>query len=247
MPQYSLTLVSSDGQPGSSSSDFTIKYEHQLVFDGTWEVALVSATVPNTFFNISAKIGNNRLHYYDGTSNLALTIPDGMYSVAALSDYIQSQLGNTDITFAADPIRLRVYMLLSSNYEVDFTYNDTFRELLGFDPANYTTQNTKIYATNRPNITNNNDSFFIACDLINGSYSRVSGKQASVLYSFTFTVGQGSFQSIVPTERVHLPVARTYVDSINIKILNQAGQTVDLNGETVVVSLAITKVKPDTF
>lgn len=245
MPQYLLSLVSTQAESGGSSTNYTIKYAKPLVFDeGEWEVGLISATIPHTYFNISAAQGNNKLHYYNGTSNQSMTIPDGMYSVAALNTYIQATLGNTNIAFSADATRLRVKLRLANNYEVDFTGTDTFRDILGFDAVVLDTQATDLYAPNRANITNSNDSFYIACDLASGSYSRIGGNQSNILFGFNFTSPQGSNETFVPAEHVHLPVAKSYCDSINIRILNQDGRQVDLNGETVAVNIKVKKILP---
>lgn len=245
MSTYFLSLVSTQGE--GASGDYTIQFNKTLKFDdGSYEVALVSAEIPNTWYNVSAKIGNNKLHYSDdgGLNFTTLTVPDGIYSVSSLNTQMQELIGNNYIEFGADASRLRVFVILKNGYQVNFNHPDTFRNLLGFSGITITTQNTKVYATNRPNITNNNDSFYILCDMINSTYSRLGPSFSNVLYAFSFTVSSGSMQSVVPSERVHLPLSGSYFDRVNIKIVNQDGKVMDFNGERTIVNLKVRQITP---
>ena len=245
MSTYLLSLVSSLADSGSSS-DFTTKFDKPLQFPGDdWEVGLISAEVPNTFYNISAALGNNKFYYNDGAVDHTLTIPDGIWEVDSLNTYIQGADGinGTDIELTADVPRLRVMLTLANSYTVDFTQADTFRSILGFSSA-IVSGNGVHYATSKPDITNGNDHFYITCDLVNSTYSRLGGSAKGILYGFTFTVGAGSAQVVVPSEHVHLKLSKTYFDTVNVKIVNQDGRVVDLNGERVAVNIKVKKITP---
>ena len=244
MATYLLSLPSTLATSGSSS-DYTIHFDKPIELKGDkWEVGLISAEVPNTFYNISAALGNNKLYYDDGTLQ-TLTIPDGIYEVDTLNTFIQGGDGvnSTDISFDADVTRLRVKLTLANGFKVYFTQPDTFRTILGFDSVDYTTDGV-YYAANKPDVTNGNDHFYIVCDLVNSTYSRLGGKARNILYGFTFTVGAGSAQVIVPSEHVHLKCARSFFNTINVKIVNQDGNVVDLNGERVIVNLKLKEQTP---
>ena len=244
MVQYLLSLNSKNGEPGSVPGNFTIKYAKPLSFSSNnWEVGLISAYVPKTYYNISAAYQNNKLHYStdNGSNYTTLTIPDGNYSINNLNAFIQASISNS-ITIAGDSARMKVYITLAASHKIDFTQTDTFRDLLGFGSVVVSTGTT--YAASKPNITNSNDFFYITTDIISSSYSRIGGQAANVLYPFTFSVNAGSAESIVPAEHVHLKLGVTNVDSINIRIVNQDGQVVDFNGENVIVNIKIKETTP---
>lgn len=239
--QRFLSLVSSQAQSGTSSN-FTTSYEPAFNFSsGVYSVSLVSASIPYTIYNISAALGNNTLHYFNGTNNVTTTLGDGCYSVSAINTTVQSLIGNTNIAINVDTTRLRVTITLTNDYTIDFTKGDSFNNLIGFNPQILTSQNVALYADNSADITNGNDSFYICCDLVDPQYSNIGPLRSGALYGFNFLVGQGSDQTIVPFERVHLPIGPTYCNSINLKIVNQNGEVVDLNNEIVSVNILITK------
>ncbi len=239
MHQRFLSLVSSLATYGKSHN-FTTHFQPALDFsDGEYSVALISALVPYTFFNISSALGNNNFHFTNNGVPATISFPDGSYSVDAINNYIKGVLGPNVIQVLTDLNRLRVYLVISTNYTVDFTFNDTFRSLLGFNSGVYNAGT--VYAQNEPDITNGNDSFYIICDLVDSSASSIGPIRSPVLYGFDFTVGQGSAQELIPTERVHLPIAKSYCSDVTVQIVNQNGQLVDLNNEKVVVNMVITK------
>jgi hypothetical protein len=251
-------LVSTKGQ--GVSNDFTTTFDKQLVFpedeSSEWRVTLVSAQVPNTFFNISAKQGNNKFYFKLKTdlNFTILTIPDGFYSVSALSDFLLAQIGTATLSgeqvpiveLIPDDVQLKVIMRIIYPFEVAFSFPDTPRLLLGFDPTIYDSdvanQVKSFTAQNQPDITNKQDHFYISVDLISSSFSRLGPAPANVIYGFSFSVASGSAQLLTPSEHVYLPLSRNYFDSINCRILNQDGQTVDLNNEIVVVNLLVKRV-----
>lgn len=240
---YYLSLVSSLRSSGTSSSDFTIHYEKPLQFpDGGWECSLISAQVPNTFYNIGYEKNNYKLYYNDGDADHVIDIPDGAWDIQGINDYIQEQVGNDSIALVPDAYRMRVRLDLKNGYSLDFTDDASPRHILGFESEVYTGDGSH-YAPNPPDITNGNDSFYILCDLVDDSYARLGATRQNVLYGFSFSVASGSAQSILPNEHVGLPIAVSYVNSINIKIVNENGLVVDLNDEKVIVNLKISQVK----
>lgn len=107
-----LALNSTNANTGTPDN-FTINYPNPgLKFgkDGNdlanFEVALISATVWYTYYNISAENGNNYLTYFDGSdlTTYDVTIPDGIYEIADINAYLQSVIKTNDPTYTGSGI-----------------------------------------------------------------------------------------------------------------------------------------------
>lgn len=100
---------------------------------------LMQANVWWTIPNISASFGNNDFSFITGGNPYSFTIPDGLYSIADLNNFLGSQFAN--LGFSSSLI------LIGANYatsqstlifqnaadQVDFTTLNSVRTILGFD------------------------------------------------------------------------------------------------------------------
>ena len=195
-----LTFSSSQGNQSANAVDFTSKITPPIELDPTasYEMALVNMTVPNTWFNISAAIGNNVIRYYNGSVWRAnIVIPDGQYGVDSLSDLLQANMKlNGDYT-AADPdiynitiygdnnsLKVVVDIAPGSGYKLDLSLS-TINKLLGFNSQVIDTTTT---APNPADLSNGITSFILHSDLITSTY--INGSAGDVLYVFNFSIAR---------------------------------------------------------
>jgi len=242
-----ISLTSSLATSGTSS-DFTTEFDPPIYLDGTgadWEIALVSAELPKTYYNISSEFQNNKLYVGNGVNDYTLTIPDGNYSISSLNDIIQADhdIGGGHFIIEPNSASFHVKYAGTDNWYVDFTHDDTFRDIIGANADIYNLSGPTVYYDfeNKPDVTKSNDHFHIAVDCVDGRYARLSSSKANIIYSFNYSVDSGSAEIIAPYQRIYLPMNKVSISSINVKLLNQLGHVVNLNNESMTVNLNIRK------
>lgn len=136
-----LTLVA-DAATQSNTSDFTIKFYPNIELNGIdHEVCLKNITLYNSWYNISAALGNNTLRYHNSIAWKVITLDDGAYTVDSFNSFVQAQMlangdctpiGLTnvfDISFSVETEDGHVSLLLSSGYlSVDYLHLARIRQ-----------------------------------------------------------------------------------------------------------------------
>jgi hypothetical protein len=93
-------------------------------------ITVVNAEVPMSFYNISASIGNNYFKVSTDTSNVIIVIPDGQYTIADLSNNINTQISAFSSnklfygTFSSNNTSY-FYANPSGTYKIDFAVDKT--------------------------------------------------------------------------------------------------------------------------
>ena len=217
-----MFLDSNDGIRKSKSHDFTIDQIPEIVLDRnkTHYLALYSAEMTYSWFNVSSKYKNNKIKYSkdSGVNWVEIVFRDGNFSYSDINEYISQTLElNGDlnaegkgITLTFSSSLLKVYIELEENYQVDLREGD-FSKLIGFNKEIVTS--TK-YGSNTPNITRNVDNIFIHCNLL--SDSLVSGTQGDILYRFSVANLQISY----PFE-IKETIPRPLFTKINTNIIKE--------------------------
>ena len=103
-------------------------------------IEVSQSTIPWIIPNISENLGNNHFYVTYNTINYDFTIADGLYGLSDLSAAISREFSNatpqrppTAITWIGDSSTQKVVMSFSEDINVNFTFTNTMRELLGFD------------------------------------------------------------------------------------------------------------------
>jgi hypothetical protein len=241
----SLLLTIDSSQTKQASDDFTIHYGDPITLGENYEIALLKAYLWYSYQNITSAFGNNKLTYYNGVSWVDIIYPNGIYSVQDINDYMQQQmLLNNDydtgdnsfyVTIKANFQLLKVDLILSNGYKVDFT-TSLLRDLLGFNSAIATTSLT---AQNTADITRGVNSLNINCSLVNTGY--LNEFQGSVIYSLSPEVAPGSLISLSPSPAIYLPINDTSIKNIRMYVTDNSGRKVNFNNESVNYVLHVRK------
>ena len=165
------------------------------------KIGVIQANVWNTSPNIAAAFSNNLFKF---TTSVApsgthtLTIPDGLYSVAALTSYLSSQFVN--LTYPSNLISISgddatgfsTITFLTSGDSVDFTIANTIRNILGFGAvvitapsANYTFFSTSQAQFNRVN------SYIISSNIVANGI-QVNSNPTGIIATIPINVPPGS-------------------------------------------------------
>jgi len=247
-----LTLNSKNGGVNDTPQDFTITLNNGLnYYEGDYLIALSKANLWYSWYNISTALGNNKFVYNDGATDTTITFPDGNYTVQALDAYIKSQMkanGDTGTDANGNDIfyiqlipnfnTSKVRIVISGGYSVKFNDGNIY-QILGF--TNGQTVNSTTEGAVHADITNGINAVLIRCDLVDSSRSIENGSISDVIYSFFPAAPPSTHLEIVPFNRDYVRLNSRYVDSVRMRITDQNGNIIDLNGEPVTYQLSIIK------
>jgi hypothetical protein len=213
------------------------------------QMGLVEFSFTNWFINISAALANNKLYYSDDPldpTKYLITIPDGSYSLTALSDFLTSEqqaaLGQVIFSLQPNYSTNKCGILFGNiaGWYVSFSAGTCYAingfALNQFVPAGKS--NTAFYIEYGANTAsfNNITALQVSCDLTTDSIS--NGKSSSVIYQTSPTSEVGATQSDRPNNVVYCTLTNTRFSSITIRITDQSDNAVTLS-EDFSVSLIV--------
>lgn len=103
------------------------------------KVSLETLIFNRTHYNISEKIGNNKVVYDDGGGSNTFTIPDGTYSFSQLATVITDDIFTQTASEVGmtQSINYQTVFDTDAGFSFDFTGSNTAHFELGFDKAIY--------------------------------------------------------------------------------------------------------------
>jgi hypothetical protein len=206
-------------------------------------VEVANASIWNTAFNISTALNNNYFYLdVSGDQVYRVLIPDGLYDLSTLANAINISLVNSNlpsniITFTADNATQKVIINFTvAGLRLDFTQNDTCRDILGFNdayaPAVYTTDNISIYGNSTAGF-NLVDYFLIHSSIVSGGLS-INGTKSSVVSRILIDASPGSQIVYFPHIAIKVPaqnLANSTIHFAHSWLTDQNNKDIDLNGE----------------
>jgi hypothetical protein len=246
---YFLNLSSDDRKANENTDDFTINFSPPIAIPRNWALALETLSIWYSWYNISSNFNNQTFRYYNGAVWTNITIPAGLYSIEDINSYVQAQMkangdytvvGGVDtfyITLTANYNTFKLDITISGGYQIDLTVG-TLYQLFGFSSAIVSSSQS---GTSNVNITNGVDKILIRVDCVTGGYR---GPNASdVIYSFQADGEPSSLLSVKPNRLIFLPLIRSnYLYDLRITVIDQLGRRVNLNSESVNISLVLKRI-----
>jgi hypothetical protein len=238
----------------SKSSSFNVVFPTPIKLNPNrnYKIGLQYFTTSNYLINITE--ANNKFYYSTDTGKTwtTLTIEKGAYELKQLSDEINRLMAEKKHYDNSNPTHPKYYFNIGVNlstfksyiditnptYEIDFTKDNTFRGLLGFNSkklkAGYNKSDDTVQIINTSAI-------LIKSDLVSGGY--VNGVKQGILYSFpSMLVPVGYKINITAANIFYLPINRKEITSIYFEITNQHGEIIDLKGEEVCLAVVLKQV-----
>ena len=213
-------------------ADYTVNSNQDIKLKDNvdFKIAFIWGKATNSFFNITET--NNKLKYYNGTDWRTVQLPIVEYkTIDDFNTRIKSIVENKDnIKLAADTISLKTEFILKNGYRIDFSIDNSFGELLGFE---------KIIIGNSTNVENTTESskvvkitfiknVSIECNLVSSSY--LNGKKTNILYRFTIPAPLEYEFEINPKNIIWLPLSVKSFNSISFRLVNDKGKLLNLRG-----------------
>lgn len=228
-----LTLTSQ--QDYNNSGRFTLFENIIASEDEVLGVSLVSATIPNSFYNLSNNNQNNKLKFKEtgDTDFIILTIPSGSYDILELSSKIKELLeanstNNLTYTFTYDEVNNTLNIKNSNptvyNTTFDFTIENSCRRFLGFKSQEISITTTNGINSDRAvDITDTRNSIYIR--LPNLSNSKVmessSGKFSNIIAQVPVSLSRNTFFIFEPPVEFICELSQKQINSIDINITYQ--------------------------
>ena len=230
----SRDLISTAVGDNNNSGRFNLFEDIIADDDEILGVELVSATIPNSFYNLSNNNSNNTITFKEGANAYTtITIPSGSYDILELSDKLKTLLeaqsttwGNSyTYTFSYDKINNLLTITNSGNDALfDFTTNTTCRRFLGFTSSIQTINSADGITSDRAvDITDTRNSIYIR--LPNLSNSKViesnSGKYSNVVAQIPVELSRNNFFVYDPPTKFVCELVQKQINSIDINITYQ--------------------------
>ena len=170
-------------------------------------ITLTSAQFSSLFPNI-VKDKNDKFYYLESDILRTLTFTEGAYKVNHIIAIIQQKVPNESIKLVVDQVSARCKIFLKQGYKFDFTHNDTFKDILGFDAVIVDQQFTVTPKICDLVISTN---IYIHLDIAKGSIFQ--GISTDIVYSFPNNIAFGHIISLnIRQNREHLLVKIYFSD-----------------------------------
>ena len=102
---YNVVLNSANVVPGTGNSQYKIDFKPGgFVFPDKSTLSISQATIPYSWYNVTAKLGNNTFQYLMPTTGSTITtntivLPDGFYTLDDLNSYLYKDLESKSYYF----------------------------------------------------------------------------------------------------------------------------------------------------
>lgn len=212
------------------------------VEDGNYiYISVVSCIIPYAFYNINST--NNKLTYdIVGNPQQQFIVPVGNYNINQLLTYINNNWTGYNLTLNTLTNKISIINLASQEFTV---YSGGLANILGFTSNAYGNASGSYIVTspsvaNLYTITNIN----VETNLLTYNVSNISNQvqNKSIIASIPVTVAPFS---LISYENPSLYKANLYVGEFNnltIRLLDNNGAVVDMNGVDYTITLQITVV-----
>ena len=184
-------------------------------------VTLTSAKFSSLFPNI-VKNKNDKFYYLENNVLKTLTFTEGAYEVRDININLQLKLPNESIELIVDQGTGRCKIVLKQGYKIDFTRNDTVRDIFGFDAVIVDQTITEFPKICDLIISTN---IYIHLDVVKGSIFQKKSKYIIYLFPNNITFGHLINLNIRP-KREHLLVKK-YFSDMTLYFTDQNNNAID--------------------
>ena len=213
----------------------------QCDLDEVLTCQVISAIIPNSWYNLSSLIGNNKLRFSETgeVGQTVLTIADGNYTidelmteVKTLLDYNSTNHCTYTLTYSEITNKVTITHDKKSSVETsfDFLNTDTIRRFLGFTQGEFNiTSSANAISDRAVDITDTHNSIFIRSDLNNQKVIESSStKPSNIIACIPVPLSRNSFFTYDPMNPFEVQMSQGTISSMNIRVTWQDETPVDL-------------------
>ena len=153
-------------------------------------ITLISGQLSSLFQNV-VKDKNDKFYYLENDILKTLIFTEGAYEVKDINVNLQLKLPNESIKLIVDQGTGRCRIFLKQGYKIDFTHDDTFRDIL-----RYFAMSVDQAITESPKICDLviSINIYVHLDIARGSIFQ--GKSTDVVYSFNNNIAFGHLTNL---------------------------------------------------
>lgn len=178
--------------------------------------------------------GDLNLEYHTQTIH---EIPVGSYEMDEIIEALSYKLDSVHITYDKNTARTTI-SIEDENASVDFTQPNSLRNILGFGSHELHAKQKHVgeYTINITPI----NVVRIECSLVTGSF--INAKNTHTIHEFYPNVAPGYKIVEVPKNLIYLPVVERAIRTLHFDIVDQNGNLIDFQDETITCRIHIRKV-----
>ena len=199
-------------------------------------LALASLSIYYAWKNVKSTYNNNKFKISAPTWNDTFDLPDGLYNMPAIQNYIEYIIKKHEtiadtapVLIYANKIGNRIVFKIKTGYKLELLSEETMK-LLG------STKDTIDADKNSENVPRlkNVEVVLVHCNLVNNSYQQAS----RVLFTFVPNKQYGQLISISPNSLIFLKTKNTEFSEIEIWFTDQNNNSLEIE-DNVNISLII--------
>ncbi|CAB0006919.1 unnamed protein product [Nesidiocoris tenuis] len=203
-----------------------LTYKHSIL---TTSLSVASTEKPVLGLHIPA---GRQYYLYTG---VIYTVPTGTYELEDLQKLLKAQLDKLyGIKFDLDVNLNTLQCGVKCSKKIDFGFEDTFGELLGFNPKAQLIPNQYNWSTDIIHVFKVS-TIGISVSCCEGSY--INDQESHVIYQFSPDVEPGYKLRQEPALVTYHPVVGEKLETVTIKVVDQDGTLIDFRNELIVVRL----------
>ena len=214
-----------------------------------FKIAVTFLSGYNGIFNVTNS--NNKFYFkksFEDGEFIQIRLPEGAYEIESINSEIKRIIIEKGYYTEIDyPFRITpnfstlgsIVEILAPGPMISFVFDDSIGTLLGFN---------EILLWGKYNLSDNPvdilsfDNIFIETDIAQGMIFR--GKRTGIIQNLTMDVSPGYkyIEKFRGGIQWYMMVTKDFISSINLKLINENGNLVSFNGETVTFRLSIKEV-----
>ena len=212
-----------------------------------FKIAITFLTGYNGIFNITSK--NNKFYFINPANEIVMiTIPHGAYELESLDLEIKRIIiEEGHITKDFYPFNIKpnfstlgsIIEITDPNFSIDFTYDNTIRDLLGF---NAVILEDEYNLSQNPIDILSFDNIFLECDIAQCMIFK--GKKSSIIHNFTMDVDPGYkyIENFRGGVMWYMMESKDIISSVCFKLKNENNKLVSFNGQSITFRLSIKEI-----
>lgn len=210
-----------------SPSSFEVNYVNPLIVPKGSEITLISANIEYSWYNISDKLGNNKIKINKVSADHSviyqiIEFPNGLYDLEDIQDFINDHYqGHPPIEITGNHVTFKTMITVKPGFKLNLGKLAT---LLGFEDKSLV--EGEHLSSHKADITAGINRILIHCSVVGGSYN--NNLPSDVIYSFTPREDPGNIMHIEPNHPIYLPLRETTIYTIRIRITDQHNREIDL-------------------
>lgn len=212
------------------NSELEANFNPPLNLNENYECGLLYFSSYNSIPNIHCK--NNNFSYGDDKN---LQLPVGTYDLYDIQEHIVSKIKDCEFDILPNNNTFKCSLMCTKT--LNFDKENSIGTVFGFPKVKL--EPNKWHESMNPINIQTVSVIRITCDIVQGSY--INGAPSHIIHEFVPTAAPGFRIIEKPQNIIYLPVNKSYLSTLNIKIVDSNNNAIDFRGEELQLGLHLRK------